>query len=360
MKKAIRIISVLLCAALIAGLFAGCSKSADSSYSGGGNYYAASGTSSSPGYAKSEFAYDAPMEPEADYGGVDGEALLSSVTTAQQPSDFSEKIIYSATAEIETIDFDKSVQDVYDMLSGYGGFVESSYVSGTNYSTAYYGYASYRSARFVVRVPVEAYKSFTEHLNNLGNITGIYTSADNITTQYYDVQSRLTAYQTEEKTLLNMLSKAETVSDMLEIERELSEVRYNIESLQSTLKNWDNKVSYSTVTIEISEVKELSDPVEIQRTFGEEVAAGFMRSLRSVGRFFRNLARDIIIDLPVFVTIAVVIALAVFVIRLLIGDKEKRAARKAKRQEKKNARLLKKYGAAAVAQPQNREGNGNE
>ena len=83
-----------------------------------------------------------------------------------------------------------------------------------------------------------------------------HTYTENVTSQYYDTQARLTAYQTQEARLLEMMEKAETVEDIITIEEKLTDLRYRIESLQSTLKNWDRQVSYSTISLDVEEVQE--------------------------------------------------------------------------------------------------------
>ena len=96
-------------------------------------------------------------------------------------------------------------------------------------------------------------------LNTLGNVTYKTSGIQNITVEYTDTESRLKAYRTEEERLLVMLEKAETVEDMLNIEDRLSlRCATASESLTSTLMNWDSLISYSTVTLQITEVSRIT------------------------------------------------------------------------------------------------------
>ncbi len=327
MKKTIAVILSLI---LIAALFTGCARSADIAKDAG-YAYAGSSTGSSM-YAP------APAEmPEAEdyYDGyyesttADASSAAFGNTSAMVKTvSLSEKIIYSAYCQLETVKFEDSVQGVYDLLDRCGGFIESSNVSGVDYSTEFYSYQTYRNANFVVRVPVAAFASFTDSLDSLGNVTYVSTNADNITAQFYDTQSRLDAYKTEESRLLQLLEKAETVEDMITIEDRLSWIRYEMESLKTTLNNWQNEVDYSTVTIEIQEVKELTEIHETQRTYWQEVGDGIKSTLKGIGRFFTDLFKGIVIALPVIILLLVIFLVIFFIVRACIRKNRKKNAAK--------------------------------
>ncbi|NLB29610.1 MAG: hypothetical protein GX823_05235, partial [Clostridiales bacterium] len=63
---------------------------------------------------------------------------------AQTGVSLAEKIIYSANASIETVHFDDSLSELGNMIAQFGAFVESSYESGGDYVSKYYGYNAYR------------------------------------------------------------------------------------------------------------------------------------------------------------------------------------------------------------------------
>ena len=125
-----------------------------------------------------------------------------------------------------------------------------------------------------------------------------------------------------------MLEKAETVADMLEIESRLSEVRYNIESLTTTILGWDSLVSYSTLTIYLREVIEYTAEPEL--TYWQRIGRGFMNSLRDVGEFCKDLLRVVIVSLPVLVLLGVGAVLLGVVDR---AWKKRRAAKQARKKD---------------------------
>jgi hypothetical protein len=232
----------------------------------------------------------------------------------------SEKIIYSADANIETTAFDETIEKVYAMLDLYDAFVENSYIDGSGY----------RSANFTLRVPRESFAAMTNGLSDLGNLLSVSNNAVNIQTQYTDTESRLTAYRTEEERLLAMLAAVKDVESMIAIESRLSNVRYEIESLTSRLRDWQNQVDYSSVTLYIREVDRLSTQVQPGKTYGQELSEGFVGTLHGIGAFFKELFKIVIVFLPALVLLAVVAFAAFIVVK---KTRARRATKRAAREE---------------------------
>ena len=222
----------------------------------GSSETAASAPSAAYSMANTDAAYPELAE-EAEYGGfaaAGGSLMDDSAGTAPEGSP--EKLIYSASATVETTEFDQTVEKLSALVEQYGGFVQSSSVNGSNYYTQSRGYSSERCASYVIRVPSDRFSTLMSSLSTLGNVPYSHTYTENITAQYYDTDARLTAYKTQETRLLEMMEIAETVEDLISIEEKLTELRYKIESLQSTLNNWDRQVSYSSLNLEVQEVIE--------------------------------------------------------------------------------------------------------
>lgn len=271
--------------------------------------------------AYTENAYPAEAE---EYGGfaVTGGTQLESGSGAA-PEGSPEKLIYSASATVETTEFDGTIEKLSALVEQYGGFVESSSVNGSNYYTQSRGYSSTRCASYVIRVPSDKFSALMGSLSTLGNVPYSHTYTENITAQYYDTDARLTAYQTQEARLLEMMEAAKTVEDLIAIEEKLTELRYQIESLQSTLKNWDRQVAYSTLDLEVQEVVEYTP--ESRMSYGQELALALTNGLKRTGEFFKDLLLAIVGALPALVILAVVLAI------LIPVWKKRRKARKARK-----------------------------
>ena len=319
MMKQKKIAAALLALVLLLSLTA-CGKSASQSAA----YRPSAGNSSAAYDGGYFYEPEAPMPAPAEameasaLGGFSAAAADKDEGAAQQNAPSAgdiavDKIIYSAGVTVETTDFDDTLKKLDALVAQYGGFVESSSISGNNYYHSSHGYASSRSADYRIRIPSRDFAAVMNSLSTLGNVPYSNTYTENITSQYYDVQARLNAARTQEQTLLEMMAKADKVSDMLEIQDQLSDVRYRIESLESKLTNWDRQVSYSTISLSVQEVQ-IYTP-EAKMSFGEQLRLALGRGLRGIGEFFRDLLLWLIEALPALLILGAFVVLAVFLVR---------------------------------------------
>ena len=284
---------------------------------------AASAPSAAYDMATTEAAYPEPEEA-AEYGGFAAAAGTQLETgSGAAPEGSPEKLIYSASATVETTEFDQTVEKLSALVAQYGGFVESSSINGSNYYSQSRGYSSERYASYVIRVPSDRFSTLMSSLSTLGNVPYSHTYTENITAQYYDTDARLTAYKTQETRLLEMMEIAETVEDLISIEEKLTELRYKIESLQSTLNNWDRQVSYSSLNLDVQEVIEYTP--ESRMSYGQELALALTNGLKRTGEFFKDLLLTLVGALPALVILAVVLAI------LIPVWKKRRKARRMKK-----------------------------
>ena len=336
----------LLCLLLAALLLCGCGSAKQSAVT------ADQAKAEENGYWYSESEMAAPMEapamaapipmPEAAAGGI-ANTSASTTTAAKAESRGqmqTEKIIYSAYAEVETTEYEKTVEAVSEMVERFGGFIESSSISGANYYRSSRGLKSLRSASFSLRIPCEHFEELTNSLSELGNVPYCNTSSENVTAAYYDVEARKIAYETQEKRLLEMLEIAESVEDLLAIQQQLTNVQYEIDSLQSRLTNYDRQVSYSTVNLTVSEVEEYTETPIVKLSYGEKLTQRFKSSCENVGEFFVDGSLWFMGNLPEIVlwTVAVVIGWKLGKSLLSRRNGTPRKSRKERRAEKKAAK----------------------
>ena len=321
MKKTGRILSVLLCVILLLSLCA-CGSNARKSDSGSG-YTQASYSGQTYSYS---YDYDDMAVADEAYGGFAASGLYESAVQTSSSGTVSnasagtagsaetedlnpEKIIYSADATVESTEFDSTINALEALIDSVGGWVESSSVNGANYSSISRGSKTNRSASYTVRVPNERFNDMMSSLSALGNVPRSHVYTENVTSQYYDTQARLSTYQAQEQRLLELLEKAETVSDVIEVENELTEVRYRIESLQTSLRNWDRRVSWSTIHLTVNEVSEYTP--EAQKSYTERLKEAFYEGLDNLSWYFV----DFVEALPVLAFF--LLLLVVFILRLI-------------------------------------------
>jgi hypothetical protein len=121
------------------------------------------------------------------------------------------------------------------------------------------------------------------------------------------------ALQTEETRLLELMAKAETMSDLLEIEARLTDVRYELERVTSQLRSYDDLVNYATIYLNIEEVKEYTPVAE--KTRWQKITDGFVKSLKGVWNGALDFFVWLIVNLPYLLVIGAVAFVVVFLIR---------------------------------------------
>ena len=317
----------------------------------------ACGAKSSPDSANSVYrsaVYEDAAEYEVTYGAYNGSApeavglaMADSASAARgknaadgegSPEEDPAKIIYSADVTVETTDFDAALGKVAGLVERFGGWIESSSVNGSNFYDISRGRSSARSASYLLRIPGERFDELLGSVTELGNVPYSHVYTENVTAQYYDTQAHMTALQTQETRLLEMMETAESVEDIILLEDRLTELRYQIESLQSSLKNWDRRVSYSSVSLKLNEVREYTPETPVQLGYGERLARAFRDGLAAVGAFFKDFLLWFVEALPTLVILAVLL-IVLFPLgkKLFRRLKVRRAARKAAKAEKKNS-----------------------
>lgn len=249
-----------------------------------------------------------------------------------------EKLVYHCDLEIETLDYPATMASVKATITKYSGVIQSESESDSGYNWYYENYRKTSGTMhnyLEVRIPSKDYNNFLAELDGVGKVISKSTSVDNISQQYYDTTAQIEALQIQEKNLLSMLEKCETIEDMITVEQRLSEVQYELNDLQTTRRYMDMDVAYSYVNIGISEVMEYrqdSEPVR-RNTFADRLK----NTLVSTGRGFVSFLEGLlflIIRLSPYIVIIVVICF-VFLrgkIRHFIEDRKK----------KKEARLAQK------------------
>lgn len=213
------------------------------------------------------------------------------------------KIIKSAYLSVETLEFDRFINTITGKLNSVGGYVESSNIDGIPHNAQN---KVLRSAHFEIRVPKEYFQQFITDVGGLGNLLIKQENGDDITGQYFDTEARLKSLQIQEERLLTILQKAEKLQDIIELERELSNVRYEIENLTGTLKKWDNMVEYSRISLDVYEVKELKEEESYELTWGQRIVKAFTESLEKLVDLAKDLVVFLASALPYFVILGVI------------------------------------------------------
>ena len=236
---------------------------------------------------------------------------LSPSSDIGSPADTGRKLIRDVNMSVEARDFDGVLSQITDKVRELGGYVESSDVSGISVNS--YGGSQQRYADIRARIPADRLDRFVETVESAGNVTSKQEQVTDVTLQYSDVQSRKKSMEIEQERLWALLEKAESLDAVVALEARLSEIRYELESYTSQLRLYDNQVDYSTVSINMREVKDLTPTAP--NSIGTRIQKGFNRSLNNLGEAGTDLIVWIASNSPILLVLAVIIAAVVLFVR---------------------------------------------
>ena len=280
-------------------------------------------------YGSSE-SYDYDSDTMTMYE-TEGEASVNTKTT-ENATTSNRKLIRTVDLNVETKEFDSLMNSLTSEISSLGGYIEN--MSG-NYGSIYSTYRTSKSANIVARVPADKLDGFINSIGEKSNITYRSESVSDVTLEYVDMESHKRMLQEEQDRLLEFLEEADTVEEIISLEDRLTSVKYQIDSMESQIRTYDNKVDYSTVTIEVTEVVDYTEIVEVpELTPVQRMKEGFMNSLSKIGIGFREFAIWFVIHLPYIVLWAIVAAIGFVIVKFILKkNDQKMAALKAKREE---------------------------
>ena len=291
-----RYLSLFVSVLLILSLFTGCGSS--SSYEGS--------------------AAEVPME---EMGPMNAPMDQHSAEPGKTRLPENRKWVITSEVQAETENLDETLDGVLARVNELQGYVEDQNFDNGSY---YGGYDADRSARMTVRIPAESIDSFMKTVEERTNVVSSSRNLKDITLQYTDTETRITALKTEEERLLSFMEKAQTIEEMLEIERRLTDVHYELENVSSRLRTYDNQVDFATIHLNINEVRQYT-PVE-EPGFLEKITTGFAASVEGVWEGIKNFVIFIIVSSPYLLVWGIIIAAVLLIVRAC--QKKKKAAQK--------------------------------
>lgn len=157
------------------------------------------------------------------------------------------KLIRTGTLNLEVSSLEDGADAVAAWVLKYNGYVSNS----NQYSNSSY---------FVVRIPAEKFDDAMNSFAGLGKVQSRSVQAEDVTDSYYDLKTRLETKKLLREKYNQYLKKAENVTDLMEIERNLNDVISEIESMEGRLKLLTNQIDYSTITVHLETEKPAYSP----------------------------------------------------------------------------------------------------
>ena len=175
------------------------------------------------------------------------------------------------------------------------------------------GEANARRASLTLRIPADRLDDFLADVKQIGSLKNLETSAQDVSANYYDTESRKAIYEAQRERLTELLAQAEDVADIIEIENSLADLQYKIENLQGSLNRWDSYSETSVVNLTLREIAVSEDKAEtsLSARLGDAVKT----SLREAGEFFSDMLIFLVLALPYLAATAAVTAIVALCVR---------------------------------------------
>lgn len=212
----------------------------------------------------------------------ENDVLNSSVYKVSEtniPSEVIEqKIIKTSFLRFEADDLDKTYHKIVQAVKANKGFIQDDN-SNKTYNTI--------TRKLTIRIPTSNFQTAIDSISkNVSYFDSKRISAKDVTEEFIDLEARLKAKQTLEKRYLELLDKAKNVKEILEIERELSNIREEIEAKQGRLKYLQNKVALSTIDIEFYK---LTSEAPVAKSYRTKMWNAIKGGFNGISMFFLGL-----------------------------------------------------------------------
>ncbi|MBE6636011.1 MAG: DUF4349 domain-containing protein [Ruminococcaceae bacterium] len=224
----------------------------------------------------------------------------------------SDKIIKTVTTSMSTTEYDSLVEKLYEAIKAVGGYTDNERISGST---------PYRTANITIRIPAEKLEEFKSVLSGLGNVTYYNASKVDVSLTYSTLKARVDTLTTEIGVIEELFEIAKAdgdISRISELERRLTDIKMQKAEAEAQLAVYDNSIAYSTVNLEINEVREYVAPEpEPELNAFQRIGKDFVRNLKNVGNFFVEFFVWFVGSLPILVIWAGVLTGIFFLVRFL-------------------------------------------
>ena len=211
--------------------------------------------------------FDSAPVPAPAGKGAAGSTYSARASTVEQ------QIIQRASLSIEVTDFQTSSDALSQIVARANGFISDSYSYVTD--------TDRKRGEITIRVPSDRFLAVITELETLGTVTSQHIAGEDVTEEYIDLQARLNNSERQEQRLLEILELAETVEEILEVERELERVRGEIEQMTGRITYLENRIELATITVSLYEPEPITQSWGIRDAI-RAAFAGFVAMIRGL------------------------------------------------------------------------------
>lgn len=260
-------------------------------------------------YAMSAEAPQAPGTERAVNGGGAGKSTLR-------------YLIRNGSIDLTVKSVRDTIQEIQIMVKESGGIVSSSNL----YEIREGQYGAYMT----LRVPENLFDNVMDQLETYGKASNVRKSSDDVTMYYVDLESRLKNQKAQEKRLVEILEMAETVEEVLEVEREIFRVRGEIEAMTAQLTQLQDQVTFATINLSLREEAIPTETISpgAFENFGKRISQAFIGSINFLMNIISITLLVIVAVLPVSLVLGLVVVVIVLLTRKFSRRRQLAAAKK--------------------------------
>lgn len=218
---------------------------------------------------------------------------------------YDESVIPEERLIIKTAFLSLLVDDVQSAIQAVITFAEAN--GGFEVNRNIYKSGLALTGTVTVRVPAGTFESGVGEIKKLGEVQGQQVNGQDVTEEFVDVAAQLKNLRASEAQFLTIMQRAEKIEDVLAVQRELTNIRSQIERLEGRKKYLEQSASLSTITVNVS-----TDPEQLPVVDQDDswkplaVAKDALRDLIDIGKSIGNGLIRFVIYIPVWGLLALV------------------------------------------------------
>lgn len=250
--------------------------------------------------------------PEATSDRLQNTAAPEDTVQSNRPM-----LAYSAQLSVVSEDFEADVLNLSDLVQEFEGYDELSSQSGEEGA---------RRLNMVIRVPAGRLDEFVEAVSNLGTVTLKERRAEDLSSSYYDTESRIESLEAQ-LSRLNELMQTAQLSDITTLSEQTAQVQEELDTLNGQRAGYDNSLSYARVTVDLSEgdstpASSGNQPSSSGSGLTDRMSAAFTESVNGMGGFLEEMCVNLACWAP-YIALLIPPVLLIWCIVVLIRRKRK-------------------------------------
>lgn len=223
------------------------------------------------------------------------EEMVAPTTEQKIDETVERKLIKEGRVEFETDNLDSTRKTIFEAVKKHKGYVSSDQEFKST---------GRKSNTVIIRVPAENFDNFLSDATlGVKKFESKEINVKDVTEEFLDIQARLKTKKELEQRYIDLLKQAKSVTEILEIEKQIGELRSDIESIEGRLKYLQDRVSFSTLTMTFYE------PIPNETEFGLKFKNGLRNGWDNLIWFFVGLTN---IWPFILIGVAVIVGLRVY------------------------------------------------